>query len=90
MNHEEHVREAGAEVSAVGVVMTRRFRSVNVHAFRTIQFHHRFACSVRRGGGGRGSEGESARERESECGEKRNDKRRRKGVKKRERECNFE
>ena len=42
VDHEEHVREAGAEIGAVGVMMPRRLRSVHVHALRAVELHHRF------------------------------------------------
>ena len=42
MDHEEHVRKPGAEVRAVGVVVSRRLRRVHVHALRAVQLHHRF------------------------------------------------
>ena len=46
MNHEEHVGETGAKIGAIGVVVARRFRSVNIHALGTVQFHHRLACQT--------------------------------------------
>ena len=42
VDHEEHVREAGAEVGAVGVVVARRLGRVHVHALRAVELHHRF------------------------------------------------
>lgn len=46
MNHKQHVREAGAEVSAVCVVMTRGLRVVDVHAFGAVQLNHGLARQV--------------------------------------------
>ena len=45
VDHEEHVREAGAEIGAVGVMMPRRLRSVHVHALRAVELHHGLACN---------------------------------------------
>jgi hypothetical protein len=47
MDHEEHVREAGAEVSSVCVVMLRRFWRVNVETFRAVELDHGLTWHVR-------------------------------------------
>ena len=47
MNEEEHVRESGAKVAAVGVMMLGRFGSVRIHALGTVQLDHRLAGHVR-------------------------------------------
>jgi len=46
MNHEEHVGETGAKIGAIGVVVAGGFRSVNIHALGTVQFHHRLAWNI--------------------------------------------
>ena len=46
VHHEEHVREPGAEVRAVDVVVPRRLGRVNVATFGAVEFHHRLAWYV--------------------------------------------
>lgn len=47
VHHEHHMREPGAEVGAVGVVVARGLGGVHLHAARTVQLHHRLARHVR-------------------------------------------
>lgn len=46
VHHEEHVRESGAEVGAVRVVVSRRFRVVDVDALRAVDLDHRLPGDV--------------------------------------------
>lgn len=46
VNHEQHMRESGAEVSAVGVMVARAFGSGDVHTFGAVQLDHRLAGHV--------------------------------------------
>jgi len=46
MHHEQHVREACAEVGPVSVVVSRRLWCVDVHAFGAVQLNHGFARDV--------------------------------------------
>lgn len=47
MHHEEHVREARAEVGAVCVVVLRRLGHVNVQTLGTVELDHSLARYVR-------------------------------------------
>merc|ERR1719220_1441244 len=51
VHHEEHVREAGAEVAAVRVVVLRRLWRVDLVAFRAVELDHRLAGDVRQADG---------------------------------------
>ena len=42
VDHEEHVREARAEVGPVRVMVAGRLGGVHVHALRTVEFNHGF------------------------------------------------
>lgn len=46
VNHEEHVREAGAEIGSVCVVMPGGLGRVDVHTFRAVQLHHGLSWDV--------------------------------------------
>lgn len=54
VHHEEHMGETGAEIGAVGVVVPRRLRGVNVHTFGAVQLHHRLPGDVRQPDGQHG------------------------------------
>ena len=47
VHHEQHMRESGAEVGAVRVVVLGRLGRVHVHALWAVQLHHGFAGNVR-------------------------------------------
>lgn len=51
MNGEEHVREPGAKVGSIGMVMAGRLRCVDVLAARTVYFHHGFSGNIRKTNG---------------------------------------
>ena len=46
VHHEQHVREAGAKVGAVDVVMSGGLGRVDVHTLRAIQLHHRLSRNI--------------------------------------------
>lgn len=46
MHHEQHVREAGAEVRTVRVMVARRLGRVHIDALRAVRLDHRLAGNV--------------------------------------------
>lgn len=46
MNHEQHVWESGSKVGAIGVVVLRGLRCVNVHALRAVELDHSLAWNI--------------------------------------------
>ncbi len=51
MNHEQHVREPGAKVGPVSVVVTRALGIVDVHALGAVELDHGLAGDVRQADG---------------------------------------
>jgi len=46
VHHEQHVREASAEICAIAVVVPVALWVVDVHAFWTVELHHRLSGNV--------------------------------------------
>ena len=46
MHHEEHVRESGTEICAIGVMMSGGLGGVNIHALWAVQLDHSFTGYV--------------------------------------------
>lgn len=48
MNHKKHMWKTCTEISTIDMMMSWTSRMINIHAFRTIEFNHRFTYNFRK------------------------------------------